>query len=91
MIYLRVTHEIPTRKSFGTTKYLEEKNVMPTKQSRAKISDPRNTHEKKIWTHEIPTKKISDPRNNHEEKFCTRKGTMARDPRDPRWHETHRI
>ena len=39
------THEIPTRKYFGRTKY-----------SREKIFDPRSTHEKKFRTHEISTK-----------------------------------
>ena len=38
------THEIPTRKNLGLTKYPREN-----------ILDPRNTHEKKFWTHEIPT------------------------------------
>ena len=37
--------EIPTRKIFGLTKYLQ-----------GNILDPRNTHEKIIWTHEIATK-----------------------------------
>ena len=26
-----------------------------------KILDPRNTHEKTFWTHEILTRKVSDP------------------------------
>ena len=56
-----------------------------------KIFDPRNTHEKKIWTHEIltwknfgltkdPCKKILDPRNTH-------KGTMEHDP----WNLAHSV
>ena len=32
---------------------------------------PRNTHEKKLWTHEIPTRKIWDEGNTHEKKFGT--------------------
>ena len=39
------THEIPTRKQLGATKY-----------PRKKIWEPRNTHKKKFVTHEIPTK-----------------------------------
>ena len=30
------------------------------------FGDPRNTHEKKLWTHEIPTKKFLDPWNTYE-------------------------
>ena len=37
-------------------KYPREKNFGPTKYPREKILDPRNTHEKKFWTHEIPMK-----------------------------------
>ena len=40
------THEIPTRKNLGPTKY-----------SREKILNPRNTHEKEIGTHALLTKK----------------------------------
>ena len=74
------THEIPTRKNFGLTKYPWEKiwtheistrkNFGLTNYPREKISDPRNTHKKKIL----------DPRRHG--------GTIAR---DPRWHETHGI
>ena len=39
------THEIPTRKTFGPTKYPREK-----------IWEPRNIHEKILSNHEIPTK-----------------------------------
>ena len=47
------THEIPTRKHFGPTKYTREK-----------ILDPRNTHGKNYWTHtKYQSDKISDPRN----------------------------
>ena len=45
------THEIPTRKNFRPTKYPQEKNFEPTKYPRENILDPRNTHEKKFWTH----------------------------------------
>ena len=49
---------------------------------REKISGPRNTHEKKNWTHKISTRKntkstkypqenILEPRNTHEKKFGT--------------------
>ena len=34
------THETPTRKIFGPTKYPREK-----------FPDPQNTHEKNFWTH----------------------------------------
>ena len=45
------THETPTRKNFRPTKYPQEKNFGPTKYPRENILDPRNTHEKKFWTH----------------------------------------
>ena len=70
------THEIPTRKSLGPTKYPREK-----------IWDPRNTHEKKFGTHKIPTRKNLGPT-----KYPRRyDGTMVLDPRDPQWHATHEI
>ena len=60
------THEIPTRKNLGPTKYPRKKTGTheiprrkffgPTKYPRAKILAPRNTHEQKFWAHEIPTK-----------------------------------
>ena len=56
--------------------------------------DPRNTHERKFWTHEIPTRKnleptqyprenILEPRNTHEKNFRSHEGTMEQS------HETH--
>ena len=39
LTYSRGTHEIPTRKNFGRTKYPREN-----------ISDSRNTHDKKFWS-----------------------------------------
>ena len=66
--------------------------------------DPRNTHEKKIWTHERPTRKNSDQGNNHEKKcwtqeIPTRKNLGPKkyprekmsDQRRHQWHETHQI
>ena len=44
---------------------------VPTKHPREIILEPRNTHVKKIWTHEIPAKKYLDPRNTHKKKFRT--------------------
>ena len=46
--------------------------------------DSRNTHEKKILTHEIPVRKNFGPTNTHD-------GTMALNPRDPRQHATLEI
>ena len=53
------------------------------KYPREKLLDPRNTHEKKIETHEIPTKKILGPTKGrwHGGTRPTRP-TMARDPRN---------
>ena len=34
-----------------------------------KILDPRKTHEKTFWTHEIPTRNFLGPRNTHEKLF----------------------
>ena len=47
--------EIPTGKYFGPTSYLKKKNLGPTKYPRENTWDPRNTHEKILWTHNIPT------------------------------------
>ena len=64
------------REDFGAMKYPREK-----------IWDPRNTHEKKIGTHEIPTRRNFGPT-----KYPQRHdGTMALDPQDPRGHATHKI
>ena len=35
--------------------------------------------------------KVLDSRNTHKKKLRTHEGTMARGPRDPRWHEIHGI
>ena len=51
-----------------------------TKLATRKKMEPRNTNEKKFWTHETPTRikfepkkypieKLLDPRNIHEKKF----------------------
>ena len=67
---------------------------VPTKHPREKILVPRNIHEKKIRTHEISTRRNFGPTKYPREKNSDprRHGdTMARDPRDPRWHETHGI
>ena len=61
--------------------------------------DPRNTHEKKSLTHEIPTgenfgptkyprDKILDPRNTHEKKFETHEIATRKvfGPTKARWH-----
>ena len=66
------THEIPTRKNLGPTKYPREKIWDP----RDKMWDPRNTHEKKFGTYEIPTKA-----RWHNGTRPTRP-TMARKPRN---------
>ena len=54
------------------------------KYPREKNRDPRNTHEKKYWTHEIPTRKklerIKYPREKIEDPWTIQEDTMAR------WH-----
>ena len=60
LIYWWGTYETSTRKDFRPTKILTRKNL-----------DPRNTHEKKFQTHEIPTRK----------KLQTHESTVAR------WYE----
>ena len=83
LIYSRGTYEKYTRKKFGPTK-------IPTRKS----LDPRNTHEKKFQTQEIPTRKDFGPTKYPQQKIKDPRrhgGTMARSPRDPRWHETHGI
>lgn len=91
IINSRVTHEIPTRKSF----------IHP-KDPREKILDPPNTHEKKYWTHELttrgtfapmkyPREKVLEPQRIYEKNFWTHEArwqdgtrptrrTMVRDP-----------
>ena len=52
-----------------------------------KIWNPRNTHEKISKSPKIQTLKNFRPT-----KYPRRQdGTMALDPRDPRWHATHEI
>ena len=53
---LKIT-KLPTRENFGPAKYPQEK-----------VSDARNTHEKKFWTHEIPTRKNFRPMKYPREK-----------------------
>ena len=74
------THEIPTRKNLGPTKYPREK-----------ISDPRNTQGKKFETHEIPTTKIRDPQNTHRKIFWTHEIPTRKifRPTKARWHRIH--
>ena len=70
------SHEIHTRKNFGSTKYSQEK-----------ISEPQNIHEKKIRTHKILTRKIFELT-----KYLQRHGgKMALDPQDLQWHMTVEI
>ena len=75
-----------TLTNFGPTKYLQEK-----------IVDPRNTHEKNLYTHEIfrrnnlgrtryPRKEILDSRNSHEKKISTHEI-----PTKARWHNGTRL
>ena len=68
--------------------------MKPTKYSREKIWDPRNSHEKKIETDEILTGKYFGPTKYPREKFSDplkHDGTVALDPRDSQWQETHVI
>ena len=51
-----LTHEIPSRKTLGPTKYLQEK-----------VLDEWHTHNKKYWTYEIPMKAgLHDGHRTHE-------------------------
>ena len=56
------THEIPTRKNFGPTKYASRK-----------IVNPQHTHEKKFRIHETPTRKNLETSKYPGEKFWTHK------------------
>ena len=69
-----MTHKMPTRKKFEASKYSPKKK---------KKSDPRNTHEKKFRTGEIPTR----------QKFRAHKILKRKNfgPTKARWHETHGI
>ena len=62
-------------------KFIENHNIL----------DPRNAHEKKSWTHEIPTRKNLRPTKHPREKFSDQRrhdGTVVQDLRDPRWHRS---
>ena len=71
-------------------------NFRPTKYPRVKIVDPRNTHDRKLWTHEILTRKnlgptkyprenILNSRNAHEKNIQAHEiATMAQ------WHDRTR-
>ena len=59
-----LAHAADNLKSFNHEIKYKKKN-RPTKCSREKNPDPRNTHEKKFRTRE----KILDPRNTHEKKI----------------------
>ena len=75
LMYSRVTYEAPTGKIFGPTKYTREK-----------ILDPRNTYEKKFWTHGIPTRKNLGPTKYQRENISNPRmhdGTVAGVSRDP--------
>ena len=79
--------KLAKREKIEPTKYSREKKLGPTKYPREKYLDqqnihlePRNTHEKKFWTHETPTRinvgptkypweKNLDQQNTHEKKF----------------------
>ena len=71
------THKYP-RGKFWTDKVPTRKNFRPTKNPRGKILDPRNIHEKKFQTHEIPTK----ARWHDGIKPMRTTTTIARDPRN---------
>ena len=49
------------RPTTENAKLLTRENFGPTKHPLEKILNPRNTHDKKFRTHEIPTRKILDP------------------------------
>ena len=76
---------------------------VPAKHPREKILDPRNTHEKKFRTHEIPTRKNLDPWNTHKKKFWTHQLPTRKNlgpskypreknfrPTKARWHDSTR-
>ena len=62
-----------------------------TKHTQEKNLDPRNTHEIKIWTHEIkyPQEKILDPRNTHMKNFLSMKYPPEKNS-DARRHDNTR-
>ena len=90
----RYLRNIYKKKNFWTHEDTHEKKFGPTKYPREKISDPPNIHEKKCGTHEIPMRKNFRPTKYPREKITDSRrhsGTIARGPRDPRWHETHAV
>ena len=81
-IFTRYLRNIHKKKILNPQGYPREK-FGPTKYTREKISEPRNTHEKKMW----------DPRNTHEKNYGLTKAqwhdgtrpaipTVVRDPRN---------
>ena len=55
--------------------------------------DVQHAHEKTFWTLQIRSSKNLGPTKYPREKRYPRRydDTMAQDPRDPRWHDTHGI
>ena len=79
-VYVTLAHAASSLKSLNHEINYKKKNG-PTKYSRGKNFDPRNTHEQTFRTHEYPRENFG-PR-----KYPRRHGsTMALNPRDPRQH-----
>ena len=67
------------------------KNFRPTKYSGEKFRIHEIPRRKNFGPTKYQRDKNLDPRNTHEKTFRIHEGTMAQDPRDPRWHDTHGI
>ena len=75
-----LNHEIKYTNKNGPTKYSREKN-----------SDPRNTHDKTFWTHEYPPKNFgpakSQEKNFRPTKYPREKFWTHEIPTKSRWHD----
>ena len=68
-------------------------NFRPTKYPRVKILDPRKTHERKLWNHEILTRKNLEPTKYLRENILKSRNTHEKNmqahekPTKAQWHD----
>ena len=81
-----MTHEIPTTKNFGQTKYPRERNSDPQNTYKNKSGPSKYPREKGFGLIKYPRQKNSDAGNTQEKNVWTHErhgGSIARDLQDP--------
>ena len=81
------TNEIPTKKSFGPTKYTR----LHPRNTHGEIFRPTKSPWEKIWDTKYPREKNLDPRNTYEKKFWTHKYSRKHMALDLRWYTNHKL